>query len=61
MTDYSERLATRISPGVDRRLRLAAALGRHRLGELVDQLLDQGLPSNEELAEQAQGGAISGR
>ena len=49
------RLATRISEHVDRRLRLAAVVRGCRLGEFLDQLLDQALPTVADLAEQIQG------
>ncbi len=49
------RLATRISRDVDRRLRLAAVLREARLGEFLDQLLDQALPTAADLAAQLNG------
>lgn len=51
------RLATRISEGVDRRLRLAALVRRMPLNQFLDRLLDQALPPVGELAEQIQGSA----
>ena len=50
------RLATRISGGVDRRLRAAALVRKMPLSRLLDDLLDQALPPVGELAEQIQGG-----
>jgi hypothetical protein len=57
MSLYDARLATRISRDVDGRLRLLALVRRIRLGQLIDQLLDQALPSADELAEQMKGTA----
>jgi hypothetical protein len=53
------RLATRISEGVDRRLRLAALVRRMPLSQFLDQLLGQALPPVGELAEQIQGSVRS--
>jgi hypothetical protein len=46
------RLATRISRDVDLRLRLTAVLRDARLGEFLDQLLDEALPTAGDLAAQ---------
>jgi hypothetical protein len=46
------RLATRISPAVDRRLRMLAILSNQRLSHLLDCLLDKALPAADELASQ---------
>jgi predicted HicB family RNase H-like nuclease len=54
------RLATRITGGVDRRLRLAALVRRMPLNQFLDRLLDQALPPVGELAGQIQGGAPDG-
>jgi hypothetical protein len=51
----SEPLQVRISEGVGQRVRLAAALRKRRPGELVEELLDAALPSNEEIAAQLTG------
>jgi hypothetical protein len=53
----SEPLQVRISEGVGQRVRLAAALRRKRPGELVEEVLDAALPSNEEIAAQLTGPA----
>jgi hypothetical protein len=50
------RLATRISEGVDRRLRLAAVVQRLPIGLFLDRVLDQALPPVDQLAEQIRGG-----
>jgi hypothetical protein len=47
-----EPLQVRINADVGQRVRLAAALRRLRPGELVEELLDAALPSNEEIAAQ---------
>jgi hypothetical protein len=52
-----EPLQVRISEEVGQRVRLAAALRRLRPGELVEELLDANLPSNEEIAAQLTGAA----
>ena len=49
------RLATRISEGVDRRLRLAALVQRMPLGLCLDRVLDQALPPVDQLADQIRG------
>ena len=50
------RLATRISEGVDRRLRLAALLRNNTpLGQYLDLVLDQALPPVDQLADQIRG------
>jgi predicted HicB family RNase H-like nuclease len=59
MANYSNRLATRISSDVDDRLRLAALMRRMRLCQLLDQVLDQALPSAAELTEQMRKGTTS--
>lgn len=52
MTSPNARLNTWISPGVDERLRLLALLRRQRLGRTLTHLLDQVLPSADELTAQ---------
>jgi len=52
VTSSNARLSTWISPGVDERLRLLALLRRQRLSCLLTHLLDQALPSADELAAQ---------
>jgi len=52
VTSPNARLNTWISPGVDERLRLLALLRRQRLGRLLTHLLDQALPSADELTAQ---------
>jgi hypothetical protein len=51
------RIATRISPGVDLRLRQLALIRRQRLGHVLDELLDQALPQPAELAARLAEGA----
>lgn len=50
------RMTTRISKDVDRRLRLAAVLQDLKLGEFLDQLLNQALPTYADLSVQMSGG-----
>lgn len=57
---YDVRLATSITGGVDRRLRLAALVRRMPLNQFLDRLLDQALPPVAELAGQIQEGAPDG-
>jgi hypothetical protein len=47
---YDARLATRITSSVDTRLRQLALLHRRRISHLLDDVLDQALPSAEDLA-----------
>ena len=49
MAGYDTRLATRISASVNHRLRLQALVTRQRLSQLIDDLLDEALPSSDEL------------
>ena len=49
------RLTTRISRDVDRRLRLAAVLQNLKLGEFLDSLLSQSLPTYADLSVQMNG------
>ena len=44
------RLATRITPAVDRRLRMLALVKRQPLSRVLTGLLDQSLPPADELA-----------
>jgi hypothetical protein len=46
---YSARLATRLSAGVDARLRQLALIRRQRINRLLDELLDAALPPAAEL------------
>ncbi len=48
MTDTS-KITTRLRPDVDRRLRAAAALQRARLSQVINEALDQALPTLLEL------------
>jgi hypothetical protein len=45
-------LTTRITPSVDRRLRMLALIQRRHLNDVLTSLLDQALPSAAELAGQ---------
>lgn len=54
------RLATRIDPKVDERLRLLAHLRRKRMGHVLTELLDGALPSADELTEQIRNGGADG-
>jgi hypothetical protein len=47
---YDVRLATRISPAVDRRLRMLALVQSRALSHVLDALLDRALPPADELA-----------
>lgn len=47
---YDVRLATRITTAVDRRLRMLALAKSQPLSHVLVTLLDQALPSTEELA-----------
>ena len=47
---YDVRLATRISPAVDRRLRMLALVKSQPLSHVLDGLLDRTLPAAAELA-----------
>jgi hypothetical protein len=49
---YNARLATRISTGVDARLRQLALLRRQRINKTLDDLLDRTLPTSDELTGQ---------
>jgi hypothetical protein len=53
----STRPTVRISPEVNERLRLFAALEGRQLGETADRVLDEHLPSRAELAERISKGA----
>lgn len=44
------RLATRLSPGVDRRLRMLALAERRPLSRVLTELLDEALPAADSLA-----------
>jgi len=50
------RLASRVSPTVDRRLRLLALVQRQPLSHVLTQLLDQALPPHDELIDQLRHG-----
>ena len=50
------RLASRVSPAVDRRLRLLVLIQRRPLSHVLTQLLDQALPPHDELIDQLRGG-----
>lgn len=49
---YSARLATRLTSSVDTRLRQLALLHRRRISHLLDEVLDQALPTTQDLAGQ---------
>jgi len=59
-SEYTTRLITRIRPVTSRRLRLAAAVGGQHIGELIDGVLDEHLPSDEELAAAIKNGGGNG-
>jgi hypothetical protein len=50
------RLASRVSPTVDRRLRLLVLIQRRPLSHVLTQLLDQALPPDHELIDQLRQG-----
>lgn len=50
------RLASRVSPTVDRRLRLLVLIQRQPLSRVLTQLLDQALPPADELIDQLRHG-----
>jgi hypothetical protein len=47
---YTARLGTRITAGVDTRLRQLALIRRQRINHVLDDLLDAALPGAAELA-----------
>jgi hypothetical protein len=47
---YNARLATRITSGVDARLRQLALVSRRRISHVLDDVLDAALPTPEDLA-----------
>jgi hypothetical protein len=49
---YNARLATRLTSSVDSRLRQFALLRRRRISHLLDEVLDQALPTTQDLAGQ---------
>jgi len=49
---YSTRLATRITPGVDARLRQLALVRRRRISHVLDEVLDAALPTAADLLTQ---------
>ena len=49
-SEYTARLVTRIRPATSRRLRLAAAVEGANIGQVVDGVLNEHLPSGAELA-----------
>ena len=49
---YNARLATRLTSSVDTRLRQLALLHRRRISHLLDEVLDQALPTTQDLAGQ---------
>jgi hypothetical protein len=52
---YDARLATRITSGVDRRLRMLALARSQPVNHVLDSLLDEALPPADELASQLAG------
>lgn len=55
MTTYSARLTTRITAGVDARLRQLALIRRQRINRLLADLLDAALPAAADLGAQMAG------
>jgi hypothetical protein len=53
LAQYTAAVATRITRAVDDRLRLHALMLRQPMTRVLDELLDEALPSADELAEQA--------
>jgi hypothetical protein len=51
-TRYTARLATRVTTGVDTRLRQLALLSRQRISNVLDEVLDSALPTAQDLAAQ---------
>lgn len=51
MADPTERLATRITPTADRRLRTLAVLEGKSISHVLSAVLEQALPSADELAD----------
>jgi hypothetical protein len=49
-SEYTARVVDRSRPVTSRRLRLAAAVEGQGIGELVDGMLDEHLPSDDQLA-----------
>jgi hypothetical protein len=49
---YTARLATRITPSVDTRLRQLALLRHRRINHLLDEILDTALPTPADLLTQ---------
>ena len=49
---YNARLAIRLTSSVDSRLRQFALLRRRRISHLLDEVLDQALPTTQDLAGQ---------
>ena len=58
---YSARLGTRITANVDARLRQLALIRRRRLSHLLDDVLDDALPTAEDLTAQLGRLASTGR
>ncbi len=56
--DQKVKITPRIGAGVARRLRLTAGLGAHSMSALVDDALDQVLPSLEEIRSQLAAPAV---
>jgi hypothetical protein len=50
--NYSARLATRITPSVDARLRQLALVRRRRISHVLDEVLDAALPKSADLITQ---------
>jgi hypothetical protein len=55
-SQYTARLVTRIRPVTSKRLRLAAVVEGRGIGQLLDGVLDEHLPSADELAQQIRNG-----
>ena len=56
---YDVRLATRITSAVDRRLRMLALANSQPLSHVLTGLLDQALPSADELASMLAGSRVA--
>ena len=57
MARYDRRIATRITPDADNRLRLVALAQRRSLSAVLTDVLDQVLPTADELVQRLRDGA----
>jgi len=60
MVTFDARLATRVTGDVRRRLKIAARVRDLTISALLTEVLDQGLPTDAELADQMTGGRPDG-